>query len=1166
MKSTPRFLHASSLLCLPLAAALAGCGGDDEPAPGPSPTTPGRERPSPEVTADTLRRERVAVRFAKLEYAEALEELMPLLDRAMPDPMDHVRRAQIALRQGELDEALAAASAARAIDPDLPAMLYTFGRIELLGGDPEAAVAHFERVLELVPDDPATKVGLAEALYFSEDGEEDEVVDRIRGLLEEVAALGIEDGLQWYVTAVYKRFRLSLDMDEPEEVQRTWTSLWNFQEEQGYEAASPTQLDPGDLARVEPPVPAGSFPDGEPSIPELGKPRVLATLDAAPELFAMHDMDGDRLLDIVTLTDGRVEVHTRGAGAIAPVRSAVALEGVSGPLRVFDLNQRAGGDTLDIVAVRGTRLVVAEQSDDIGETSWAPSPVELPDLGGAIVDFEPVDFDHDGDLDLFCVGAFGAKLLRNDGAGLLLSAEGEALPRGSWEDASEMARLPSHPLSWCDVEDMDGDNDVDLLAGGEGRAHLFDSLRRGGFRDIGGEVFRGRSLPRQPEVADMDGDARPDLFVPGTEGSTLLLRQPSGLFEERELPAARVPAGATVVDTDLDFDGGVDVLWSVPGAHAAGAFGVAEGAPAIGEVGAGGPFDVGSGLVVKEVDGPVRGAPIALDVVRLRGKEIVAASPDPGALGNALYLKFIGVKDNRQAVGAIVEARAGAVYRRIYLRGGAVTIGIGAAEEADVVRITWPNGAVGQDLGIPRGFDFLMDDTAFSEQPEILIGSCPFLYTWNGEAFEFISDVIGITPLGLPMAPGMLVPPDHDEYVLVRGDQLRPDADGRLTVQFTEELREVTYLDRVRLDVVDHPRGTSIYPNERFKFPPFPEAHTHVVEKVARVQRATGSDGRDWTAELQREDFRHPRPFERLSGQYLGLAEPHFLELEFDPRDLEDATRIRLVATGWFYWSDASVNMAAALTPGVEFVPPTLSVPGPDGTWVPAGPPIGFPAGKTKTMVVDITDMIRREDPRLRIGSTLELYWDRIELATCDDDAPLRTHRLEPESARLYSRGFSAPVIPARPDMPLFFDWNVVTPRPRWNQHPGMYTRYGETVPLLGDIDDRYVIMGSGDALEIRFDGSELPPVPDGYVRDYLVFLDGWAKDRDPNTHEALYVEPLPFHGMSGYPYGEDESFPDTPEHRAWRREWNTRPAHGWIVPLSPAREKEWLEAELEGL
>jgi len=77
-------------------------------------------------------------------------------------------------------------------------------------------------------------------------------------------------------------------------------------------------------------------------------------------------------------------------------------------------------------------------------------------------------------------------------------------------------------------------------------------------------------------------------------------------------------------------------------------------------------------------------------------------------------------------------------------------------------------------------------------------------------------------------------------------------------------------------------------------------------------------------------------------------------------------------------------------------------------------------------------------------------------------------------------------------------------------------------------------------------------------VRDYLVFLDGWAKDRDPNSVQALEVEPLPFHGMSGYPYRADESFPRDAEHEAWRAEWNTREARRLIPPLSPRREAEW--------
>ena len=46
---------------------------------------------------------------------------------------------------------------------------------------------------------------------------------------------------------------------------------------------------------------------------------------------------------------------------------------------------------------------------------------------------------------------------------------------------------------------------------------------------------------------------------------------------------------------------------------------------------------------------------------------------------------------------------------------------------------------------------------------------------------------------------------------------------GRYEVRITEELREVSYLDQVKLIAVDHPAATEIFTNEKFKSPPFPE-------------------------------------------------------------------------------------------------------------------------------------------------------------------------------------------------------------------------------------------------------------------------------------------------------------------------------------------------------
>ncbi len=73
---------------------------------------------------------------------------------------------------------------------------------------------------------------------------------------------------------------------------------------------------------------------------------------------------------------------------------------------------------------------------------------------------------------------------------------------------------------------------------------------------------------------------------------------------------------------------------------------------------------------------------------------------------------------------------------------------------------------------------------------------------------------------------------------------------------------------------------------------------------------------------------------------------------------------------------------------------------------------------------------------------------------------------------------------------------------------------------------------------------------PEGWTRDFLLKVEGWAKDRDPNTAFSSSVEPLPFHAMSRYPYPANEHFPDDAEHRRYRQEYNTRPGLRLIRPL----------------
>jgi hypothetical protein len=153
----------------------------------------------------------------------------------------------------------------------------------------------------------------------------------------------------------------------------------------------------------------------------------------------------------------------------------------------------------------------------------------------------------------------------------------------------------------------------------------------------------------------------------------------------------------------------------------------------------------------------------------------------------------------------------------------------------------------------------------------------------------------------------------------------------------------------------------------------------------------------------------------------------------------------------------------------------------------------------------------------------------------------VRRTELAPSAAELRYRGFSRPYRRGGRYGPHWFDYEDVSTEPRWRDLVGHYTRYGDVLPLLGGSDDECVIMNAGDEMIVRFDAGNLPILPDGWTRDFLIYSDGWLKDGDLNTAEGRTVEPLPFHDMDRYPYEPAQTYPDDERHRRYREIYNTR-------------------------
>ena len=698
--------------------------------------------------------------------------------------------------------------------------------------------------------------------------------------------------------------------------------------------------------------------------------------------------------------------------------------------------------------------------------------------------------------------------------------------------------------------DATGSGETDLLAWSATRIALY---RRGKdlVRDTGLEGLTG-IVSIAP--GDFDNDGLMDLCIL-TESGPLLYRNTKGHFVPfaAPLPKRRFER-AVWIDYDHDYDLDLLLLGDAP------ALMRNEGSAGFADRTADFPFQPGHPAEARKlrVDPDSKAFDLAvwyrdrapvLYRDRLGGRYTAepysGAQPDPLQVASLtpaahwIRVQLEGVKSVKLAQDAVVEVKAGTLYSKQTYAGVPLLFDLGANTAADTVRITWPNGLIQNEVKQEGNHAYSY------KEAQRLSGSCPMIWTWNGHGIQFITDVLGVAPLGASDSDGSYFPVDHDEFVSIPGTALAA-VNGQYDIRVTEELSEVSYLDQIRLYAIDHPASTEIFTNEKFKSPPYPEDRLYGVERRIYPTSALDDDGRDVLPQLLERDQVYPDGFPRSE---LGVAKPHTLELDFG-KAAPNGHAV-LLLNGWVDWPDGSTFRKASQEFKGGLVMPYLQMQDAAGRWVTVNEDMGMPAGKPKTIAVELR--FPSASRKVRIITSLCVYWDEIFLGE-DAGAPrVRQMDVPLVSARLHFRGFSETRIHPERKQPDTFLYDRVSPVSFWNPTAGLYTRYGDVRPLLAQIDDRPVVMGSGDEILLRFDAGLQPPSA-GWTRDFLLKVDGWAKDRDPNTAFGTTVEPLPFHGMSRYPYPEGEHFPDDPVHEAYRREYNVRPALRLIRPLEASR------------
>ena len=767
-----------------------------------------------------------------------------------------------------------------------------------------------------------------------------------------------------------------------------------------------------------------------------------------------------------------------------------------------------------------------------------------------IVSIAAGDYDNDGLPDLCVITASGAALYHNN--------------KGKFEKSA--LKLPAGHFAKAVWMDFDHDYDLDLFLLGENAALARNNGEAGFSDDTAAFPFeKGNAIDAVPIdlIADTNGV---DLVVSYSDHPGVIYRDRL-LGKYEAVPLDTLPAGEKGLTTfDVNADSWTDLaadgllllnhrgkLEPLSGLEAKGPFTFADLADrGIADVVAGNGVFRNLGLDHFEkthVQVPAAVVSLEADFAgdRLADVALIAVDGSLHLLRNQtethhnwLRAELTGIKNMKLAPGAKVEIKTGSSYQKRTYYGVPLLFGVDSYKTADAVRITWPNGLIQNEPEQPinKSIDY--------QEAQRLSGSCPMIFTWDGAKFRFITDVLGVAPLGAASGDGSYFPVDHDEYVQIPGEALRA-VDGRYEIRITEELREVSYLDQVKLMAVDHPAGTEIFTNDKFKSPPFPEFRLFGVKRRIYPVSARDGDGRDVLSRLLKRDRIYPDGFRR---DYLDVAELHNLDLDFGKAAPDN--RAVLILNGWVDWADGSTFMAASQAKK-DLVLPYLQVKDAAGQWKTVIEDMGIPAGKPKTISVDLTGKFLSASREVRIVTNLCVYWDEIFLSEDPAAPPVRLTDIQAESADLHFRGFSTPVIHPQRKQPEGFDYAKWMPVSMWNPTRGLYTRYGDVLPVINALDDKLVIMGSGDELRLLFPESAAGPLRAGWKRDFLLFVDGWAKDADANTAYSQSVEPLPFHAMSQYPYKNGEHFPDDAAHREYREQYNTRPALRLIRPLVEA-------------
>ena len=1048
--------------------------------------------------------------MGQYQYQAAYDEFATLIEQYPGWPEVEVNLAIAQMnRQTPGDEEAASQRLDRVLldDPKLLRARYTAALLAWYVGDVEIAKEHFERVVNADPSDAFA------AYYLGQCAME---------------AGNYREALKWFDRAsqtdpylrstyygkvqAYQRLRQT---DEAAQALVIFNDLANNPRSMLAEIKY-TRMGPKAEAEVvdfsgfeKAPAPSGDIFASPVALGSLdqGNIQKWSVLPGRPSVsMTLADMNGD----------GRVDLFIAGARGVDSNTNLVYLQqpdgtlapGVSPLSNVDQVNAALWGDVdsnglTDAYLLReGANQLWLQVNAGVFENVTEESKTEGGDFN--TVDGALFDADHDGDLDLFLVNVDGpSELLNNDRTGVFRALGKSQELAGRGQGGRQVL-----------IADLDADRDTDIAVFYDEPPHeVFYNDLGWSYRPADGFQYLESSAVDAAVAGDIDADGEIDLLTMDVSGN-LRRWQPddsgvwragggSGPLDETHLAPLRLAIA------DVNGDGVMDIVgpdasgaWSVQGRGLLKSDnqGLLAGTPH-------GPLLVGWTLAVLDASQgpsiiglPAEGQPIIWSpgpgrfpfvTVSLSGREDTASS----------------MRSNASGIGSLMAARVGSSWIINHvLRSSSgpgqslqpIPIGLGGADRVDFVSIDWSDGVYQTELDLAPGKQHKIVET------QRQLASCPVLFVFDGESYQFVSDVLGVAGLGFWVGPNQTAPFRSFENFLLPPDLLKSDGSG-YRIKIGEPMEEVCYLDAVRLVAYDVPDGVSMFLDERMGTgKPLPTGKALFYKHPQLPVHATSKDGDEVTSLLAEADQQAVSPG-ALDDRFIGLLqEPACVTIVFgEPLDGQVGDPWLLI-DGWIEYPYSQTHFAAWQAV-LKYESLTIEARGADGQWYLLHDKVGYPAGMPRLASIPLMG-IPQGSTALRLSTTQEIYLDRVQVVwaepceSCDQNTALLSR------ADLMSSGFPERTtgdqrLPGYDDMKRVPFWDT-------KAQAGWYTELGSVEPLLESKDSAVAIIGTGEEVELCFD--LLPDVPDGYHRYFVVETDGWCKDMDLYTHDGETVLPLP--------------------------------------------------------